>query len=168
MKSDEEIRLAQERVMSVFHRRPEAAFDTKHADARISEGLTCTVTEGDREVVLDMSEPVGGSELGPSPGFHARVAIAGCVAIGIKMKAIRLGIELRSVQVGVDMDFDDSAIFGMGEASAAPLSTHLKITLASEADRETLRRLVDTALEADPYFLALRDPQKVETSLEFE
>ena len=168
MKSDEEIRLAQERVMSVFHRRPEAALDTKHADASISEGLTCTVTEGDREVVLDMPEPVGGSELGPSPGFHARAAIAGCVAIGIKMTAIRLGIELRSVKVGVDMDFDDSAIFGMGEASAAPLKTHLKITVASDADRETLQGLVDTALEADPYFLALRDPQKVETSLEFE
>ncbi len=154
--------------MSVFHRRPEAALDTKHADARITEGLACIVTEGDREVLIDMSEPVGGSELGPSPGFHARAAISGCVAIGIKMTAVRLGIELRSVQVSVDMDFDDSALFGMGGASAAPLRTHLKITLASAADRETLQGLVDTALKADPYFLALRDPQKVETSMEFE
>ena len=153
--------------MSVFHRRPESALDTKHADARITEGLTCKVTEGDREVLLDMSEPVGGSELGPSPGFHARAAISGCVAIGIKMTAVRLGIELHSVQVGVDMDFDDSAIFGMGEASAAPLRTHLKIKLASEANQEKLQGLVHTALEADPYFLALRDPQKIETSLEF-
>lgn len=154
--------------MSVFHRRPEAALDTKHADARITEGLTCRVIEGDREVVLDMPEPVGGSEMGPSPGFHARAAIAGCVAIGIKMTAIRLGIELKSVQVGVDMDFDDSAIFGMGEASAAPLRTRIKITLASDADPETLRELVDTALEADPYYLALREPQVVETFLGFE
>ncbi|MDU8941871.1 OsmC family protein [Ovoidimarina sediminis] len=152
--------------MSVFHRRPEAALDTKHADARITDGLTCKVTEGDREVVIDMPEPVGGCELGPSPGFHARAAVSGCVAIGIKMTAVRLGIELRSVHVGVDMDFDDSAIFGMGDASAAPLRTRLKITLASDADRETLQGLVDTALEADPYFLALRDPQTVETVLD--
>ena len=153
--------------MSVFKRRPEAALDSKHAEARIAEGLTCKVTEGDREVVLDMSEIMGGSALGPAPGFHARAAISGCVAIGIKLTAVRLGIELRSVHVGLDMDFDDSALLGMGEASAAPLRTRIKITLASDADEETLQGLVDAALKADPYFLALRDPQKVETSLEF-
>ena len=168
MKSDAEIQSAQGRVMSVFRRRPDAAMDTKHSEARITEGLTCTVREGDQEVVLDMPEPIGGSGQGPSPGFHARAAVSGCVAIGIKMTAVRLGIALRSVHVGVDMDFDDSAMFGMGEASAAPLKTRIKIALDSDADEASLRKLVDTALEADPFYLALLEPQNVETFLEVE
>lgn len=168
MKSDDEIFAAQQRVMSVFHRRPEAALDTKRADARVDRGLTCTVSEGDLEVVVDMPAPVGGSEMGPTPGFHARAAVSGCVAIGIKMTAVRLGIDVRSVDVGVEMDFDDSAIFAMGEASAAPLRTRISIRLDSDAEAETLRSLVDTALQCDPYFLALRDPQTVETRIEVD
>ena len=82
------------------------------------------------------------------------------------MTAIRLGIELRSVNVVVDMDFDDSAILGMGKASAAPLRTGVTIRLDSDADRETLEALVEKALAADPYYLALRDPQIVETRIE--
>jgi uncharacterized OsmC-like protein len=93
MKPDSEIRDAQRRVMAVFEKRPEAALGTKRAEATISGGLTCTVTEGDRRAVMDMPEPLGGSEAGPSPGFHARAAVSGCIAIGIKMTAIRLGIE---------------------------------------------------------------------------
>ena len=82
------------------------------------------------------------------------------------MTAIRLGIELRSVNVVVDMDFDDSAILGMGESSAAPLRTGVTIRLDCDADRETLEALVEKALAADPYYLALRDPQNVETRIE--
>ena len=168
MNSDKEIRSAQNRVMAVYQHRPKTAFSTIHAEASVSEGLTCTVTEGERKVVLDMPEPIGGSGLGPTPGFHARAAVSGCVAIGIKMTAVRLGIELKSVNVGVAMDFDDSAMFGMGTSTAAPLKTTITIRLDSDADADTLHQLVDTTLKADTYFLALRDPQQVETIIELE
>lgn len=168
MKTDQEIREAQERVMSVFERRPDTALDTMRAEATITQGLTCKVTEGEREFVVDMPAPLGGSELGPSPGYHARAAISGCVAIGIKMTAVRLGIELKAVTVGVDMDFDNSAMLGMGDASAAPLRTGITIRLDSDAEPDTLHALVEVALAADPYFLALRDPQMVETRIELE
>ena len=166
MNTDNEIREAQRRVMSVFQHRPEAAMNTMRAEATITQGLACRVTEGEREFMLDMPAPLGGNDTGPTPGYHARAAISGCVAIGIKMTAARLGIELRSLTVGVDMDFDNSAMLGMGEASAAPLRTGITIRLDSDADPDALRALVDAALEADPYYLALRDPQRVETRIE--
>lgn len=152
--------------MSVYHRRPEAAQSTVRADATVGEGLVCHVREADKEVVLDMPTPVGGTDTGPTPGFHARVAISGCIAIGIKMTAARLGVDVRRVNVSVDMDFDDSAMFEMGSASAAPLKTRIGIQLESGADPDRLNALVQTALAADPYFLALRDPQNVETHVE--
>lgn len=163
MKSDMQIRDAQERAMSVFRRRPETALDTVTALATITSGLTCKFEQGEHSAIIDMPATVGGSDEGPTPGFFARAAIAGCVSIGIKMTAIRLGVELKSVKVGLEMDFDNSAMFGMGEATAAPLMTRLDIELESEASKEELESLVETALKADPYFLALRDPQHVET-----
>lgn len=154
--------------MSVFRRRPAAAVSKNSAKATLAEGLLCTVCEGDMKVVLDMPIPLGGTGRAPTPGFHARAAISGCVAIGIKMTAIRLGIELKEVNVSVEMEFDDSALFGMGDATAAPLKTNIGILLRSDADPGRLNQLVDVALAADPYFLALRDPQVVLTQVEIE
>ena len=163
---DEEIRRAQERAMAIFERRPMAALSCSQVEATVSDGLVCHVTDGKHAVVLDMPAPVGGTEAGPTPGFHARVAVSGCIAIGIKMTAVRLGIELKSVNVVVEMDFDDSALFGMGNASAAPLKSRVNVRLESHADSGMLDNLVETALAADPYFLALRDAQDVATRIE--
>lgn len=151
--------------MAVFQRRPETAMDKVAGVATVTSGLTCTFVQGEHSAVMDMPAAVGGSDDGPTPGFFARAAIAGCVAIGIKMTAARLGIEIRSVSVDLEMEFDNSAIFGMGEATAAPLVTRLAIALESEAGQDVLESLVETALKADPYFLALRDPQHVETRI---
>lgn len=162
MKTMSEIQAAQQRTMSVFERRPESAMDTVSGEAVVTEGLTCTFVQGDRSSVMDMPAPVGGSENGPTPGYHARAAVAGCVAIGIKMTAARLGVDFTTVRVGVEMDFDNSAVLGMGDSSAAPLSTRLDIAVESEASDTEVQKVVDAALKADPYFLALRDPQHVE------
>lgn len=166
MKADIEIRKAQERAMSVFRRRPEMSLDTIGAAAIVTDGLTCTFAQGEHSAVMDMPATVGGGDEGPTPGFFARAAISGCVAIGIKMTATRLGVEVRSIKVDLEMDFDNSAIFGMGNASAAPLLTRLDIELDSDAGEEVLENLVETALKADPYYLALRDPQQVETRIQ--
>lgn len=165
MKNDVQIREAQERAMSVFGRRPETALDTISASATVTAGLTCKFVQGEHSAVMDMPETVGGSDAGPTPGFFARAAVSGCIAIGIKMTATRLGISLASVRVDLEMDFDNSALFGMGDATAAPLVTRLDIKLESGESQEVLESLVETALKSDPYFLALRDPQNVKTRI---
>ena len=63
------------------------------------------------------------------------------------------------------MDFDDAAMFGMGNAGAAPLLTRVGIQFDCDASDDELASLVDTALNADTYYLALRDPQKIETKI---
>ena len=41
----------------------------------------------------------GGNDEGPTPGFHARAASSGCVAIGIKQEAIFRQIKCESIKV---------------------------------------------------------------------
>ena len=58
-------------------------------------------------------------------------------------------------------DFDDSALFGLGTATAAPIETRISIAVESDEYETRVREIVDRALTMDPWFLTLRDPQKV-------
>jgi organic hydroperoxide reductase OsmC/OhrA len=165
MASGAEIRAAQERVSDVFRRKPAAVFSTAKGSASLAEGLLCHYRQDGQEAVMDMGVVMGGTGAAPTPGFYFRAAVAGCAAIGIKMTAARQGIEIEAIQVDVEMDFDDSALLGMGGNSAAPLETRLSLLLKSGADMHKLTAMVDSALAADPFFLALRDLQKVSTTI---
>lgn len=165
MDRDAEMRDKQERVISVFRKKPGSAFSTNKAAGHLGEGLACTVRQDAHEAVMDMSRLLGGDETGPSPGFFIRAGLIGCVAIGIKMTAIREGIRIDALDVDVEMDFDDSAMLGLGSNTAAPLATRLTIKIEGPAPRSELEAMVARALAADPYFLALRDAQKVTAEL---
>ena len=108
-----------------------------------------------------MPKVLGGDGSAPTPGFFIRAGLIGCVAIGIKMTAAREGVPLESVDVDVEMDFDDSAVFGLGSNSAAPLETRFTIALQSSAPWDQVTAMVDRALAADTFFLALKDAQNV-------
>ena len=161
MDRNAQIRAAQERVIAVYREKPKTAFSSAQASGHVGEGLTCRFRQGDREAIMDMSKVIGGDEKGPSPGFFIRAGLAGCVAIGIKLTATREGVAIDAIDVDLEMDFDDGAMFGVGSNTAAPLETRFTITLQSSAPWEEVTAMVDRALAADPYFLALRDAQSV-------
>lgn len=165
MNQDIQIKTAQQRVIDAFRSKPQAAFSSVQASGHLDKGLVCTVRQGSYEAVMDMGKVLGGDGAGPTPGFYFRAALAGCVAIGIKMTAAREGIAVDSIDVDVEMDFDDSALLEMGNNSAAPLETRFIVTLKSPAPWGEITAMVDRALAADPFFLALRDAQKVTTRI---
>ena len=161
MTTNEDIRSAQSKVREAFAMSPDTALSTTHASAEIGHGLKCVFKQGVKTTVMDLSEIMGGTNKGPTPGFHARAAITGCVAIGIKMEAANQGISIDGIHVGIEMDFDDSAALGMGSNSAAPLVTRLVITVKTGHEEAEIQALVAQVLEKDTFFLALRDEQAV-------
>ena len=165
MGRNEQIRVAVERVADVFRRKPSAAMDTIRAAGRIERGLVCNVRQGDHTAVMDMAAAIGGDGSAPTPGFFIRAGLVGCIAIGIKLTAAREGIDIGAIDVDVEMDFDDGAMLGVGDNSAAPLETRVTITVESIAPWEKVEAMIGRALECDPYFLALRDAQSVKTRL---
>jgi uncharacterized OsmC-like protein len=160
-----EIRAAQERTAEVFRRKPSAALSTAVCTAHVEDGLGCVFRQGHRELLLDMPEVLGGTGLAPTPGFFFRAAVAGCVALGVRITAAREGLQVSAVDVGLDMDFDDSAVMAMGENSAAPLDTRVTITVTSQEPPDRIEPMIARALASDPFFLALRDAQKVSTTI---
>ena len=165
MTTNENIRTAQSKVREAYTTSPDTALSTSHASAEVDHGLTCVFKQGTETAVMDLPEIMGGSNKGPTPGFHARAAISGCVAIGIKMEAANQGISIDNIHVGVEMDFDDSAALGMGSNSAAPLATRLAITVKTSHEEAEIQALVTKVLEKDTFFLALRDEQAVTTKI---
>ena len=161
MTTNEDIRTAQSKVREIYATRPDSALSTSHASAEVGHGLKCVFKQGTETTVMDLPEVMGGNNKGPTPGFHARAAITGCVAIGIKMEAANQGISIDSIHVGIEMDFDDSAALGMGSNSAAPLATRLVITVTTDHEESDIQALVAQVLEKDTFFLALRDAQAV-------
>ena len=149
MTTNEDIRTAQSKVREAYAIRPDSALSTIHASAEIGHGLTCFFKQGTETAMMDLPEIIGGTNKGPTPGFHARAAITGCVAIGIKMEAANQGISINSIHVGIEMDFDDSAALGMGSNSAAPIATRLAITVKTRHEEADIQALVAQVLEKD-------------------
>lgn len=165
MNKDSRIRDAQNRVIDVFKKKQQMALSTNHATAIIKDGLTCTFTQGELSAVMDMPEIMGGDATGPTPGFFARAGIAGCVCMGIKQAAVMAGIDFDTVTVDIETDFDDGAAMGLGVASAAPLETRLVIRINTKLPEPEVSALIEKALSMDPWFLALRDAQRVKFNL---
>jgi uncharacterized OsmC-like protein len=166
MDKDSAIRQVQARIMAVFEKRPAAGRSTSAISARVENGLRCAVAEGDHTLIADMPEAMGGDEAGPTPGFYARAGLASCIAIGIKMTAVREGHMLDRVEVRVETDFDDAALFGLGDAVAGPLETRIVVWAVAGMSAAALDALVERALQADPWFRALHDAQSVRVSVE--
>ena len=164
----DELRSKQQRVIDVYTKRPEAALSTTTARGVVGDGFRCDYTEGDSSVVVDMPPVIGGAAAGPTPGFYSRAGLCSCLAIGIKLAAIRSGIDFRRVTVDVEVDFDDGAMFGVGERSAAPLETRISLAVETDATQADAEAVVETAIASDPWFLALRDAQTVTTRLTLE
>ena len=163
---DARIREAQAAVVARMSVAPEKARSTLRTRGIVGEGLACDVTQGKFAATLDLGPGMGGDAAGPSPGFFARAAIVGCVAIAVKMLAAREGLFFSAVDVEVEMDFDDAALFGIGGGNAAPITSRIAIAIETEEDDARVRDLVARALAMDPWFLALRDPQHVIATIE--
>ncbi|WP_300015610.1 OsmC family protein [uncultured Roseobacter sp.] len=158
---DAHIQESQEKVIERLSADPSKAVKTLAMSGSVDDGLACRVTQGPHSAVMDMGIAMGGEARGPSPGFFGRAGIVGCVAIATKMTAAREGLEFRSVHVDLEMDSDDLAIFGLGGKKAAPLQTRITIRVDTDEPVDAVASLIERVLDADPWFLALRDPQAV-------
>ena len=165
MDRESRIREALRRLIGLYEKRPQKALSSIAAAAVIEDGVKVTFTEGGQKAVMDFPEPMGGEGAGPTPGFFARGGVTGCVAIGIKQAAILKGLTFHKVVVNIETDFDDSAVYGMGDASAGPLETRFAIHIDTPEPQATVAALVEDVLNRDSWFLALRDAQQVQTQV---
>ena len=91
------------------------------------------------------------SEVGPSPGWLSRAALAGCDAALIAMEAAKDGVRLSHLEVKVDSVSDDRGILAMDKSvPAGPLSIRVQVRLQGNAVPERLQEITRRAVAHCP------------------
>lgn len=153
------IKFALERSVKALTLKPSLGLGTGKSTARIKNGLTCEIQEGDWKFTADMPESVGGNAQGPTPGVYGRAALGGCLAIGYMMKAATMNIPINMLEVEVQADYDDGALLGTADVRPGYSEVRYSITIESDAAEEDILRMLDDADQHSPYLDVFSNPQ---------
>ncbi|HET9824948.1 MAG TPA: OsmC family protein [Chitinophagaceae bacterium] len=147
----QKIKLAVERTTKALSLKPSLGQSTGVSKARIKNGLTCEIHEGNWKFLADMPAAVGGNTQGPTPGVYGRAALGSCLAIGYMMAAAKKDIPITMLEVEVQADYDDGALFGTANVFPGYSEVRYTITIESEAPEEDVLKMLDEADQHSPY-----------------
>ena len=151
MINTQQIGVAFDRNARALEKRPSLGRNTARSVARISDGLTCEIEEGDWRLTADMPPQAGGAAAGPTPGVLGRAALGSCLAIGYVLYAAKAGLPLASVEVVVEADFDDGVVFDVSDSVPGYLDVRYAVTVHSDAPEADILRVLDEADAHSPY-----------------
>ncbi len=159
MPETEKIKSAIERSIKALTLKPSLGLGTGKSKARIKNGLTCEIQEGNWKFLADMPESIGGNAQGPTPGVYGRAALGGCLAIGYMMKAATMNIPITMLEVEVQADYDDGALLGTSNVAPGYSEVRYTITIESDAAEEDILNMIDDADQHSPYLDIFSSPQ---------
>jgi len=160
MTSQQKIKEAVVRSAKALSLKPSLGFGTGISKTKITNGLSCEITEGNYKLVADMPESVGGNGSGPTPGVYGRAAFGSCLAIGYMMKASAMNIKIDSLEVEVQADYDDGALLGTSSAPSGYLEVRYIVTVESDAAEDEILQMLDMADKQSPYLDVFARQQK--------
>jgi uncharacterized OsmC-like protein len=144
---EQEIKESIERSVKAVSLRGSVGQGTATSKATLGEGLSAQVTDGSHTFTVGMTQKYGGTNADPNPGVLVRGALAGCLAIGVKMWALRLDVPLAAVEVDVQADYDVRGELGVAaEVLAGYSAMRYAIRVTSPAPEANVRALIDTVV----------------------
>jgi len=160
MTSQQKIKEAVSRSTKALSLKPSLGLGTGISKAKITDGLTCEITEGNYKLMADMPESVGGNASAPTPGVYGRAAFGSCLAIAYMLKASAMNIKVDSLEVEVQADYDDGALFGTSSAHPGYLEVRYTVTIESDAAEDEILQMLDIADKQSPYLDVFARQQK--------
>ena len=146
------IRTALERNAKAVSLRPAVGQGTAISRARLRDGLSCDVQEGNWKLVVGMPQSMGGANEGPTPGVFGRAAFGTCLAISYGMWAARLEVSLESVEVDVYADYDARGeLDALSDVRPGYLEIRYVVRIESSAPESDVLRVLDTADECSTF-----------------
>ena len=102
-------------------------------------------------VILDEPADLGGDDKGPNPVELVLLAQAGCILMVGRVVAMEMGINLKSFKVDVVGELNPAKFMGKDMSERAGFKKiSLKVYVDSDADKETLKKWLDTVEERCP------------------
>lgn len=117
-----------------------------------SESETKTVVEvRDFEFVVDEPAALGGTNDGPNPVEYLIGAWAGCLNVVVHTVSEERGIDVDGVEIEIGGDLDPRKFLGAADdVRAGYQELDVTITVASDADQETLDAIAEEVEERCP------------------
>ncbi len=167
MSDAERIRTAFARNRRAIKLRPTLGQGIAVTRARMVDGLTCEVTEGDWSFKVDIGEKAGGNNQGPNPGVFGRGALATCLSITYLRWAAFKEIPIDALEVEVQADYDARGELGL-DSSITPAYSEVRYTVAIEspASEQAVRAMVNEADEICSYLKVFAEPMSVKRTVQ--
>ena len=160
MSSQEKIKEAFNRTIKALTLKPSLGLGKGISKTRITNGLTCEITEGNHKLVADMPGSVGGNAAGPTPGVFGRAALGSCLAITYMIHASGMNIRVDALEVEIEADYNDGALFATSDESPGYLEVRYTVTIESDASEERILEMLDEADKHSPYLDVFSRAQK--------
>ena len=141
--TSDELRALQTPLKNRYREDPDEALITLSAEARLGEGIACSVETGRALVEAGLHPATGGSGQQTCSGDMLLQALVACAGVTLSAVATALGIELRggSLKAEGDLDFRGT----LGVAKDAPVGfreIRLRILLDTDASLEDRQKLM--------------------------
>ena len=164
----DKIKTAFERSAQTLRQQPSLGRSTGTSKIRIRDGLVCDIEEGPWRLTADMPTGAGGGASAPTPGVYGRAALGSCLAMGYTMYAATLGVPIDTLEVELQCDYDDGALFGIGQAPPGYSEVRYVVTIESSAPQADVMRVLDEGDEHSPYLDVFRRAQKCTRTVRFK
>jgi uncharacterized OsmC-like protein len=151
MDTQSEIKAKFERNAKATTLKPSLGAGTSISTTKVTDGLACSVREGDWRVNVDMPSEMGGENSQPTPGVFGRAALGSCLAIGYKLHASKMGIPITSIEVIIEADWDMGAVFGTIDTVVGYSEVRYCVKVESSASEEQIIELLDIGDKHSPY-----------------
>lgn len=169
MKSEQRtmlIREAFERGRKAVSLRPAVGQGTAVTKVNVADGCTCTISDGDWMLTVDMPEKHGGANMGPNSGIIGRGALGSCLAIGYVRWAAALGIPLERLEVEVQADYDVRGEYGIADIAPGYTGIRYVVRVQSSAPEKEVQRMIEQADLLSPYLDLFANPHRIDRSVE--
>lgn len=165
MARDDGIRAALARVARRISGRPEEARRTDTGSAVVEDGLRVVFRMGQWSLPMDMPAALGGGGTAPTPGVYGRAAIAGCLAVTLKLEAVRMGVAVGAIEVMVETDVDDRGDFALDGVPPGIERWRLAVVIEGAASQDLRQQLLDNALAVSSWIDVARRAQDMRIEL---
>jgi uncharacterized OsmC-like protein len=163
----EELRARQTPLKDRYRSDPTAALITLHAEGRLGdEDVTCSVETGRAIVEAGLHPGTGGSASFACSGDMLLQALVACAGVTLRAVATNMGVELRSGTVRAEGDLDFRGTLGVERETPVGFQ-RIRLTFAvdTDADRDTVAKLLDVTERACVVFQTLANSPDLEVTL---
>lgn len=161
-----ELRDLQRPLKERYRSEPERALVTSEAVGRPGEGITCSVAAGTSERVAGLHPATGGDGSRACSADMLLEALVACAGVTLSSVATHLGVELRDAVVRARGRWDARGTLGVSpEAPVGITDVELEFDLDTDADEETLAKLLELTERYCVIYQTLKSPPSVRTTV---